>query len=519
MSTTKPLPVSTAAFSKIIRGHYLYIDKTATIYQLIAPPTGSYFIARPRRFGKTLLISTLEALFLGQRDLFSGLWIAQTDYDWQPHTVLRLDFSQEPCTSAADLQQTITAYLTEIGMQYGVDLPAAPYYRQFRHLIQTLSQDKPLVVLIDEYDKPLIDNLNNPTEVGQIQAILKGFYAVLKAMEAHLRLVLITGISKFSKVSLFSDLNNLNDLTFDTQYATLLGITEVELRYYFADRLPSFATREGITVDDLLARIRAWYDGFRFSQHQTTVYNPFSTMLLFEKFSFRNYWFESGTPTFLIDLIKTRDYDLTRFSGMKIRETAFSTYDVTRLDIVPLLYQTGYLTIKEYIPSKRLYTLAYPNREVEEAFLTWLLGAYSYLERGIGESYLWDLVASLENNNIEQLFDTLVVFFANIPYDLQIKQEKYYQTIFYLIFMMLGFRVEAEVKTQAGRIDAVVETDKHIYLFEFKVNKTATDALQQIKDNSYYQKYQRHKKSITGIEANFNTQTRTIDDWKTSQLS
>ena len=260
--------------------------------------------------------------------------------------------------------------------------------------------------------------------------------------------------------------------------------------------------------------MREWYNGFCFAPEAENVYNPFSTLLLFYHQRFSNYWFESGTPTFLIQLIKEREYDLLQFQRTKFREVAFSTYEIEDLAITPLLYQTGYLTIKNYEADRRRYTLGYPNQEVEEAFMLWLLAAYSYTRRDVSEAYLWTFIDALEERDLAEMFKALGIFFANIPYDLQVKQEKYYQTIFYLVFMMLGVRAEVEVETNDGRIDAMVEFPEQIYLFEFKLDKSAEEALQQIRDQEYYRKYQLRGKAITCVGANFNTKMRTVDDWQ-----
>ncbi|MEM7130215.1 MAG: ATP-binding protein [Chloroflexota bacterium] len=514
----KPLPTSTATFRDIIDGKYLYIDKTEYIYALAKYTKGAYFLSRPRRFGKSLLISTLEELFLGNRDLFQNLWIDSTDYEWEPYPVIRLDFGRAPTTSAEELKTNIKRYLQRIARQYGITLAEGEYYAQFDDLIFELSVQNQVIILIDEYDKPIIENLDNPEEAKRIRDTLKGFYGVIKAMEKHIRLTFITGISKFSKVGVFSELNHLDDLTIDGRFATMLGITQEELNHSFQDRLPLFAAQEGVSVGELIDQIRTWYDGFRFTRVDESLYNPFSTMNLFNKLSFHNYWFESGTPTFLINLLKEREFDLSLLEKMTIREIAFSTYELEDLDIIPLLYQTGYLTIKAYDHEQRTYTLSYPNQEVEESFTTWLLAAYSYSQRSFGESHMTQFVDALKNQNLDKFFKILSVFFANVPYDLQLNYEKYYQSIFYLIFLMLGFRVEAEVETNDGRIDAVVELDKHIYLFEFKLDKSAKEALSQIQKHRYYQKYQLQGKPIICIGANFDTASRTVDDWEKKEV-
>jgi len=314
-------------------------------------------------------------------------------------------------------------------------------------------------------------------------------------------------------VGVFSALNNLTDLTRDPRFATALGITENELTRDFQEYITQFADKDGITPDALLAKVRKWYDGFCFAEECEHVYNPFSTLQLFSTQRFSNYWFESGTPTFLIKLLKAQQYDVELLSDLRLRESAFSTYELEHLSIVPLLFQTGYLTIKDYDPQRRIYTLAYPNMEVEDAFLVHLLGAFSERDRGLNEDYLWRLIDALEAHDLEQFFAILQVFFANVPYDIHLKHEKYYQTIFYLIFKLLGLRIDAEVHTNQGRIDAVAELDNHIYLFEFKLDKSAEEALQQIKDHDYARKYRLKEKAMTLVGANFDSKERKVTKW------
>jgi len=517
---SKPLPTSTATFRDIIRGGYLYIDKTQYIYQLAHNTKGAYFLSRPRRFGKSLFLSTLSELFRNNRELFSGLWIDQSDYEWEHYPVIQLTFSIFPSRSAEALEENIKHYLRRVAQEYNITLADGTYYAMFGNLIDALSREKQVIILIDEYDKPLLDNLGNLAEATKIREVLKGFYAVIKGLESQIRLVFITGVSKFSKVSVFSELNHLTELTMRDSFATALGLTETEVESYFAEHIYELAQTEGMSKEALLDKIRIWYDGFRFSRAIESVYNPFSIMHLFDAKHFSNYWFESGTPTFLINLIRDRQHDLEKFQKMHVREAAFSTYEVENLAITPLLYQTGYLTIKDYDAEKRKYTLSYPNQEVEESFLLWLISTYSYTERSLNETYLWEIVDALEDNDLDTVFDVLDIFFANIPYDIQIKHEKYYHSIFYLIFMLIGFRTNAEVRTNKGRIDAVVELDQHIYLFEFKLDQSAKIAMKQIREHLYYRKYQRSDKPITYVGVNFSNTKRKVDDWdqKTIEL-
>lgn len=513
----KPLPASTSTFRDIIERDYLYIDQTEYVYSLAQHGKGAYFLSRPRRFGKSLFVSTLYELFRGNRELFRGLWIDSSDYDWQVHPVIRLDFGQEPTKTAEGLIDTINAYLDEVALAYGVDLAAGPYYRRFRHLIQKSAKEQQVVILIDEYDKPIIENLENLAEAKKIRDILKGFYGVIKALDPYIRLSFITGISKFSKVSIFSELNNLSDLTLNSAFATAWGLTEGEIRHYLAEYIPPFAQKEGLTAEELLAKIRHWYNGFCCAPAAENVHNPFSTLNLFDHQRFANYWFESGTPTFLIKLLHQQNYDIEELNDLRVEELAFSTYELERLSVIPLLLQTGYLTIKGYTAERQVYELGFPNYEVENAFLTYLLDAFSNIDQGLSANHLWRLIDALQGQDLQQFFTVLKVLFANIDYDLHLANEKYYQTIFYLIFKLMGLRIDAEVRTNDGRIDAVVEL-AGIYLFEFKLNKSAAVALQQIQDQRYYQKYQLRDKPITAVGANFNTQSRTVDEWKSEEV-
>ena len=509
----KPLPTGIQTFQKIIEGDYLYVDKTQHIYELIQNPAGVYFLARPRRFGKSLLISTLAEVFKGHKDLFQGLWLHTSPYPWPTHPVIRIDFSRHAVKTAATLERAIDFFLEGIAVDYKLTLKGFDYQSRFDNLIQQLGQERQVVILIDEYDKPLIDNLENLAEAQQIQAVLKNFYTLIKAMDQYIRFVFITGISKFSRVGVFWAMNNLTDLTLSPPFATLLGLTQGEIEANFQAHITAFAQNNNLSEADLLEQMKQWYNGFCFVGNSEPVYNPFSTLQLFYHQRFANYWFETGTPTFLTKLIREQNYDVSHLEQLELRELAFSTYDLEKLDIIPLLFQTGYLTIKAYEPQSRKYTLSYPNAEVEDAFLVHILGTFSELGHGLSEAYLWQLIDALQAQDLERFFEILDTFFANISYQLYVKNEKYYQTIFYLIFLLLGLRVTAEVETNRGRIDAVVELENGIFLFEFKLDGQAQEALSQIKTGQYYQKYQHKNKPLTLLGVNFDSQKRGISEW------
>ena len=482
----KNLPIGIQTFSDIIQNDYLYVDKTEKIFDLVKNPKGVYFLSRPRRFGKSLLISILNEIFEGGKKLFKGLWIYESGYSWEKHPVVRIDFSKKKAENRDDLKGFILYQLKNIADKYGVLLTRDQYDEAFDELLTKLSQINKVVILIDEYDKPIIDNIENKKLAVELREVLKGFYTIIKACDEHIRFVLLTGVSKFSKAGVFSGLNNLKDISMDTKHSSLLGITRQEMEHSFKEHINRFAETENISNAELIEKIAYWYDGFCFSGTCEKVFNPFSMLLLFDNVRFSNYWFESATPSFLIKLMKEKSFDIKKMKDLEVREENLSTYEIEDLSIVPLLFQTGYLTIKGYDNDFMTYKLGYPNFEVENSFQYALLRSYSYTET---DGYLVGLIRALRNDDFDAFFETLNIFFADIPYDLQINKEKYYQTIFYLIFSLIGLKVEAEVKTNKGRIDAVI-IDKNIYIFEFKFNGDKNKALSEIKEKKYFEKYQ-----------------------------
>ena len=511
----KELPIGIQTFSDIIKNNYLYVDKTEKIFDLVKNPKGVYFLSRPRRFGKSLLISTLNEIFEGKKDLFKGLWIYKANYAWKKHPVVRIDFSKKKAENRDDLKGFILNQLKNIAEKYGILLERDQYDEAFDELLTKLSQINKVVVLIDEYDKPIIENIENKELAIEFREVLKGFYTIIKACDEHIRFSLLTGVSKFSKAGVFSGLNNLNDISMDTKHSSLLGITRQEMEVCFKNHIVRFAKSEGISNAELIKKITYWYNGFCFSGTCEKVFNPFSMLLLFDNVRFSNYWFESATPSFLIKLIKEKRFDLTGLDGVNISESAFSSYEIENLKIIPILFQTGYLTISGYNKERMEYTLTYPNFEVKNSMTECLTEAYSFVERELVHGYAWKLIDALRDHDFELFFDTLRIFFAQIPYDLQLNKEKYYQTVFYLIFSLIGLKVEAEVKTNRGRIDAVI-IDKDIYIFEFKFNGDKNKALIQIKEKKYFEKYQGTDKEIYLFGVEFTD--RNIGAWIVEKL-
>ncbi|MEM7538754.1 MAG: AAA family ATPase [Chloroflexota bacterium] len=365
----------------------------------------------------------------------------------------------------------------------------------------------------DEYDAPLIDQIDNIEEAKKIQKVMKAFYGVIKAMDRYIRFVLITGVSKFTRVSIFSELNHLTELTMLTMFGTALGLTEQELRDNLAEHITEFATQSDMTDEELLAKIRFWYNGFCFASNAENVYNPFSTMQLFHNRQFKDYWFKSGTPTFLIKLIQAGGLDIEELDELRQSEESFDSFDIERLSLIALLFQTGYLTIKGYDEESMEYLLDFPNHEVRKAFLSHLLDMFSYLTPGYSKSTIWKMIRAIRKDDLHTFFGTLQSFFADIDYNLHLNNEKYYHSIFFAAFKLMGLDINAEVTSNVGRIDAVITLDDHIYIFEFKFNKTAQDALNQIHTKQYYQRYLSHGKPITLIGANFSQSAKGVEDW------
>ncbi|MCK4761558.1 MAG: ATP-binding protein [Candidatus Aminicenantes bacterium] len=512
----KGLPIGIQTFSKLIERNYLYIDKTECIYNLIKGG-GYYFLSRPRRFGKSLLVSTLKEIFSGSKELFKGLWI----YDkiaWDAHPVIHIDFLGLSYAAREEMVDTLDYLVNRNAENHGIELKEKGYDKRFRELIIKLSQRNKVVALVDEYDKPIIDFVEDRETALRNRDILKSFYSILKGMDEYLEFVFITGVSKFSKVSVFSDLNNLNDITMDEKYSVLLGYTQEELLRYFDRRLEGLAGKE--KKEQWLEDIRAWYNGYSWDG-KNFVYNPYSILHLFKKGRFANYWFESGSPSFLVKLIRKYNIDLPELEAYKAGEEVFSSFDIDRMHVVSLLFQTGYLTVKEVVPAgrrKRFYILSYPNLEVKEAFLVYLLGDFSPKFADRISVVADDLRAVLQAGDTGKFFEIVRSIFAQIPYDIFVQdREGYYQTVIYLLLKLIGINIHTEVETNIGRLDAVIETENIIYILEFKLG-TAEEALEQIKEKKYYERYLGFAGEVKLIGVGFDVEQRNIAGYKIEGL-
>ena len=515
----KELTDSVYAFADLRQGKYLYVDKTEYVWKLVRSYKGIYFLSRPRRFGKSLMVSTLKAIFEGRKELFDGLAISKKEYDWKPYPVIHFDMGNCSAKTPQALERFIEDRLCDVAAEHNVTLRGQSYATRFESLISALSKRGKVVILIDEYDKPILNNVTNP-EADAILGVLKGFYSTIKTCEDLERFVFITGVTKFCHVSLFSDLNNLTDITMRSDYATMFGYTQSELEHYFSDRIEATAQAQKVSVEELKRKLKAWYDGYCFEETSETVYNPVSIAKFFENDGkFDNYWFATGTPSFLMELAKKTDFNFEDAVSKAVPGVTFDAFEIHNIDPVTLLLQTGYLTIKssEIRFNKRWFWLDFPNEEVAESFSTYLLNSYVGRTQREVSSFSADLATAFLEGNLNQARKVLESFFAGVPYTIHKKSEATFQTVFYAIFRLLGFNVEAESCTNDGRIDAVVQTDDHIYLFEFKLDDDDT-ALSQIKDKAYFKKYLQSSKKITMIGVNFDSKKGQLIDWQTEDV-
>jgi hypothetical protein len=502
------LPIGLQDFEKIREGNYLYIDKTRQIENILQRQ-GSFFLSRPRRFGKSLLVSTLQYLFQGKKELFSGLFI-EDRWDFQEFPVIKISFSNIGYREIS-LAPALNQELKSIAKQYQLTLEKGSPSLLFIELILALREkfNKKVVILIDEYDKPLIDFLDkeNLHQAIENRSILKSFYSVLKDADPHLQLVFITGVSKFSQVSIFSDLNNLYDISMLSEYNEICGITQTELETSFDEELKKYDKEE----------IRRWYNGYRWYPDALTVYNPFSILNFFAgNGDFRNFWYATGTPTFLMKMCKeNKVYELNEVS---LSQTGMNSFDIDNLNLAPILFQTGYLTIKDYNPIFKIYHLDYPNNEVRSSFLEGLLEIYSESREPITATLLDKFYHALVKQSPDFLESAFNLLFAHIPYDLWFAEnEKFYHIITHLLFTLLGVHIESEVHTKNGRADVVIHFQNNIYCLEFKLDKTAEAAIEQIKNRGYLEQYAHSKQTLHFIGINFSSANKKVEKviWET----
>lgn len=507
-------PIGIQNFEKIRKDGYLYVDKTALIHQLVT--TGSYyFLSRPRRFGKSVLISTLEAYFQGKKELFKGLAMEQLEQKWTVHPVLHLDLNTEQYDTSEKLLNKINRTLLAWEELYGAVEAETSIAMRFEGVIERACRKtgQRVVILVDEYDKPLLQAIGNKELQTSYRNMLKGFYGALKSMDGCIRFAMLTGVTKFGKVSVFSDLNNLMDITMDSRYTEICGITELELHTCFKEDMEELALRQQTTAADIAEKLRLRYDGYHFSPDAGGMYNPFSVLNTFARMEFGSYWFETGTPTYLVELLKNNDYQLESVNNTVVGIEALGGVDAVDTDPIPVIFQSGYLTIKDYDSEFDLYTLGYPNKEVEEGFIKFLVPFYCPIQESKSGFQIKNFIREVRTGDIDGFFTRLRSFFSDTTYELVRQQELHYSNVLYIVFRLMGFYTQVEYHTSNGRIDLVLQTPDYIYVMEFKLHGTAEEALQQINDKGYALPFEKDPRTLYKIGINFSPETRNIDEW------
>lgn len=517
-------PIGIQTFSQIIEQGFVYVDKTDMVYSL-ATEGKVYFLSRPRRFGKSLLLSTLRAYFEGRKELFRGLKIEALEKDWHPHTVFHFDFNGENFTIADTLEIYLNVCLARWEREYDITpMENESLGSRFKHIIQVAYEKsgRGVVVLVDEYDKPLLDVLEqDPNLMNQNRETLKAFYSVFKRADAYLRFVFLTGVTKFSQVSVFSGFNQPKDISLYDRYEALCGITEEELHSLFAEPIRQMAALENCSEAEIKQRLKQQYDGYHFSERMTDIYNPFSILNAFDSQRIRDYWFASGTPTYLIRLMNHFHEGIDQLTGKYYSLEEFVNYKADVEYPLPMFYQSGYLTIKDYEKDFGLFLLDFPNNEVKGGFLTMV--ASNYLQCGLQvDSWVKQAVFALQKGETDLFRKQLTSFLASIPYSMRRKstepeRERYFQYTFYLLLRLMSvYTICIEREQSEGRVDCVVETPKHVYIFEFKLDGSAEKALQQIEEKGYARPYEADSRAVYKIGVSFSSETGTVEDWQTS---
>ena len=512
--STKIYPIGIQNFEKIRNDGYLYIDKTALMYQMVK--TGSYyFLSRPRRFGKSLLISTMEAYFQGKKELFTGLAIERLEKDWIKYPILHLDLNIEKYDVPESLDNILEKSLTAWEKLYGAEPSERSFSLRFAGIIERACKQagQRVVILVDEYDKPMLQAIGNEELQKQFRNTLKPFYGALKTMDGYIKFAFLTGVTKFGKVSVFSDLNNLDDISMRKDYIEICGVSDQELHENLDIELHEFAETQGLSYDKLCTKLKEYYDGYHFTHNSIGIYNPFSLLNAFKYKEFGSYWFETGTPTYLVKLLKKHHYDLEQMAHEETDVQVLNSIDSESTNPIPVIYQSGYLTIKGYDERFGIYRLGFPNREVEEGFIRFLLPFYANVNKVESPFEVQKFVREVETGDYDSFFHRLQSFFADTTYEVIREQELHYENVLFIVFKLVGFYTKVEYHTNNGRVDLILQTDKFIYIMEFKLNGTAEEALQQINNKRYALPFEADGRKLFKIGINFSEKTRNIEKW------
>ena len=508
-------PIGIQNFESLRNDNYVYVDKTALVYQL-ADQGRYYFLSRPRRFGKSLLISTMEAYFSGKKELFSGLAIEKLEQKWTKYTILHLDLNTEKYTKADSLNDRLNKTLIYWEGLYGNNAAETSLPLRFEGIVERAYKKtgERVVILVDEYDKPLLETINNDELQNDFRATLKAFYSVLKTQDGYIKFAFLTGVTKFGKVSIFSDLNNLQDISMDERYIDICGLTEKELHEYFDEGITELGEKNNITKEECYAKLKEQYDGYHFRQDSIGIYNPFSLLNTLAKMEFSDYWFESGTPTFLVHLLKKTGYDLEKLESEVATSDKLNSIDSMSYDPIPVIYQSGYLTIQGYNERFRKYRLGFPNKEVENGFINYLIPYFTPARESRTEFNVENFIEAVESGRPDDFMKLLQSLFADADYQIAGKMELYFQNAMYVIFKIMGFYTEVERTTSRGRIDVLIKTKDFIYIIELKLDGSADEALQQIEEKGYAAPFANDPRTLYKIGVNFSSETRGVEEWK-----
>lgn len=507
-------PIGIQDFEKLRTNGYSYVDKSRFVYKL-ATEGEYYFLSRPRRFGKSLFLSTLEAYFQGKKELFEGLAIYDLETDWKKYPIFHIDLNTANFREKDSLYTVLNDYLTTWECKYGTRESEATLALRFKGVIARAAEKEGcgVVILIDEYDKPILQTLRDPELQAEHRAQLKAFYSVLKTQDRYIKFAFLTGVTKFGKVSVFSDLNNLTDISMDHRYISICGMTEKELLTNFKEAINELAEANGDTEEATIAKLKARYDGYHFEENTVGIYNPFSVLNTLSRLRYKDYWFETGTPTFLVDLLKMHNYRLPDMTKERVSDDVINSVDSLSTNPIPVIYQSGYLTIKGYDERFKKYLLGFPNREVEEGFLNFLLPLYT--SAGNNSPFLVDeFVQDVESGNPERFMQRMKAFFADTSYQVVGNAELYFQNAMYLVFKIMGFYTQVERPTSDGRIDAIIQTPNYIYVIECKLDRTADEAIKQIENNGYAEPFLMDKRKLYKIGVSFSSETRGVAEYK-----
>ncbi|WP_278700858.1 ATP-binding protein [Phocaeicola sartorii] len=512
--SNKIYPIGIQNFEKIRQDGYFYIDKTALVYRMVK--TGSYyFLSRPRRFGKSLLISTLEAYFQGKKELFEGLAVEKLEKDWIKYPILHLDLNIEKYDTPESLDKILDSSLTAWEKIYGAESSERSFSLRFAGIIQRACEKtgRRVAILVDEYDKPMLQAIGNEALQKQFRDTLKPFYGALKTKDGFIKFALLTGVTKFGKISVFSDLNNLKDISMDERFVDICGVTETEIHENLENELKELAQKQKMSLEEVCRELKVCYDGYHFVENSIGIYNPFSLLNTFDKMKFGSYWFETGTPTYLVKLLKKHHYDLERMAHEETDSQVLNSIDSESTNPIPVIYQNGYLTIKGYDEEFGMYRLGFPNREVEEGFVRFLLPFYANVDKVESPFEIQKFVREVRSGDYDSFFCRLQSFFADTTYEVIRDQELHYENVLFIVFKLVGFYTQVEYHTSKGRIDLVLQTDRFIYVMEFNLDGTAEEALQQIHDKHYALPFASDERKLFKIGVNFSAETRNIEKW------